>query len=68
MDKNELQTNFGSRQCHTKPMPNFTRIFVWLVINYNLVFNTPKNALFEELVVIDCEQIFVWLEITFEPI
>ena len=52
MDINEKETNFGVRQLVTNIVNNFSQNFLWLIINYQLIY--------EKFV-----RLFVWFETCF---
>ena len=39
MDINELETNFGVRQLLTNIVINFSQNFLWLIINYQVIYD-----------------------------
>ena len=39
MDINELETNFGVRQFLNNKVINFSQNFLWLIINYYLIYD-----------------------------
>jgi hypothetical protein len=39
MDINEMETNFGVRQLLTNIAINFSQNFLWLIINFQLIYD-----------------------------
>ena len=44
MDINEKETNFGVRQLVTNIVNNFSQKFLWLIINFQVIYDNERIA------------------------